>query len=417
MGQLHSSKPNDLASSFDKFFKTYHVESQIISKKTVTLIKSQLKKGNVQMAVSSISDALRDIENAPMSIAVTGETGAGKSSFINALRGVGHQGKGAASTGVVETTHKCTKYQHEKFPNVILWDLPGIGTTNWRPKKYLKKTKFGKYDFYIIISATRFKKNDAQLAIAVQKMKKKFYFVRSKIDLDLQNEERCKPNSFNKERILQEIRDNCLYNLQKANVKKPQVFLVSNFDVSDYDFPNLETTLRRQLPAHKRYIFMLCLPSVTEAAIDWKRDSLKQKVWLEALKAGVSTTKPSKVCVSDNVNSLEDTLTLYRSYFGLDDPSLENMAEDLGVSVEQLKACIKSLHLLTVKNEDESLEEKLLKYIEIVCANTERHNATGLYFRNTFYLQYHFLDTVASDAKALLKKEELFTSKVDTTQF
>ncbi|TEA31216.1 hypothetical protein DBR06_SOUSAS14010193, partial [Sousa chinensis] len=31
-----------------------------------------------------------------------------------------------------------------------------------------------------------------------------------------------------------------------------------------------------ELPTHKQHIFIQCLPSITEAAIDGKRDSLKQ---------------------------------------------------------------------------------------------------------------------------------------------
>ncbi|XP_004468631.1 interferon-gamma-inducible GTPase 10 [Dasypus novemcinctus] len=404
---------NDLASSFDKFFKTTHIESQIISQETITLIKSQLKEGNIQGAVSAINDALIDIENAPMSIAVTGETGTGKSSFINALRGLRHQGKGAAPVGVTETTTERESYQHPKFPNVTIWDLPGIGCTNFPPKEYLKKMKFLEYDFFIIISATRFRDHDAQLATAIEKMRKKFYFVRAKIDSDLQNDRKCNPSTFNKERTLEKIRDDCHEKLLQAKIRVPQVFLISSFDVSDYDFPNLETTLLRELPAHKRYIFMLSLPCVTEATIDRRRESLKQKVWLEALKAGISATMPLVGCISDSdVEMLEDTLNLYRSYFGLDNVSLENMAEDLDISIEQIKAIIKSPHLLSVKKENESLGEKLLKCMEKTFSVIGTPIASGLYFRKTFYLHSHFLDTVANDAKALLNKEEIFISKV-----
>ncbi|KAI5935703.1 Interferon-inducible GTPase 5 [Manis javanica] len=365
--------------------------------------------GNLQTAVDIITEALREIENAPLSIAVTGETGSGKSSFINALRGIGHEGEGAAPTGVVETTMERLPYKHPKFPNVTFWDLPGIGSTTFTPETYLKKLNFGEYDFFIITSDTRFRENDAQLAKAIGKTGKNFYFVRTKVDNDIHNERRSKPQTFDQERILQMIRKKCQGKLQEDNVSHPRVFLVSNIDVSDYDFPNLEMTLLRELPAQKRHIFMLSLPSVTEAAIDLKRDSLRQKVWLEALKAGFLATIPFVGVISD-LEKLEETLTLYRSYFGLDDASLEIMAKDLHVSVEKLKSHIKSPHLLSVEKDKDSLTKKLLKCIEMVLSAMGGPLATGLYFSKTFYLQNCFLDTVASDAKALLKKE-LFTEK------
>lgn len=413
MGQASSSttpdkKPHDLTSSFDKFFSTFKMESKILSPETIASIQSHLEKGNIQKTVSAINDALRNIENAPLNIAVTGESGAGKSTFINALRGVGHEENGAAATGVVETTMKRTSYQHPKFPKVTVWDLPGIGTTNFQPRKYLKKMMFGEYDFFLIISATRFKENDAQLAKAIAKMNKHFYFIRTKIDSDIYNQQTCTPKTFNREKLLEQIRGDCLKHLTDNDINGAQVFLVSSIHVSDYDFPKLETTLLEELPAHKRHIFLQCLPSVTEAAIDRKRDSLKQMVWLEALKAGASATIPMVGFINDNdIKKLKDTLTLYRSYFGLDDASLEIIAKDFQVSVQELKENIKSPHLLSV-DRDESVGEKLLKYIEKVFSVTGGFVATGLYFRKTFYLQNYFLDTVVGDAKVLLKKEGLF---------
>uniref|UniRef100_A0A8C0XXJ9 IRG-type G domain-containing protein n=1 Tax=Castor canadensis TaxID=51338 RepID=A0A8C0XXJ9_CASCN len=399
---------HDIASSFDKFFKNYKMESKILSQETITLIKSHMEKGDTQKTFSAINDALKDLENAPLSIAVTGETGSGKSTFINALRGVGHEENGAAATGAVETTMVRTPYQHPKFPNVTIWDLPGVGSTNFQPQKYLNEMRFGEYDFFLIISSTRFKAHDEKLAKAIVKMKKKFYFVRTKVDSDLYNEQRTKPNTFKKDKVLKNIQDSCVAELNKVDGAAPQVFLVSSIDVCDYDFPTLENTLLRELPAQKRYIFMQCLPSVTEAAIDRRREALKQKVWLEALKAGASAIVPMVGFISDNdVEKLEETLMLYRSYFRLDDASLENMAKDLHVSVKELKAHIKSPHLMSVER-DESLGEKLMKYIENIILATGGLVASGLYFTKIFYLQNYFLDTVANDAKVLLKTEDLF---------
>lgn len=180
--------------------------------------------------------------------------------------------------------------------------------------------------------------------------------------------------------------------------------------MSDFDFPKLETTLLSELPAHKRHIFMLSLHNVTETAIDRKRDFLKQKIWLEALKAGAWTTIPFGGLVHDKKQTLEDTLNLYRSYFGLDEASLEKIANNFNVSVDEIKAHIKSLHLLT-ENKDMSFGEKLLKYIEYISSFTGGPLASGLYFRKTYYWKSLFIDTVASDAKALLNKEAFLSEK------
>uniref|UniRef100_A0A3P8RUX3 IRG-type G domain-containing protein n=1 Tax=Amphiprion percula TaxID=161767 RepID=A0A3P8RUX3_AMPPE len=156
------------------------------------------------LVISSIS---RD--NIPLNIAVTGECGSGKSSFVNVVRGIEHEDERAAPTGCVETTMEVTPYLHPKYPNVIFWDLPGIGTTNFPADKYLEHVGFEKFDFFIIISADRFRENDVKLAREIQKMEKRLCFVRSKIDYNIQDEKRRKKN-FDAEKTLTRIREDCI---------------------------------------------------------------------------------------------------------------------------------------------------------------------------------------------------------------
>lgn len=159
----------------------------------------------------------------------------------------------------------------------------------------MEKVQFGEYDFFIIVSATRFKKNDLDLAKAIRVMKKNFYFVRTKVDSDLQNEQLAKPSTFDREKVLQQIREECVRNMKENNIEDPQVFLISNYHVSEYDFPIMMDILTEDLPAQKRHNFMLSSPNITEAAIEAKRDSLKNLVWLEAFTAGVLAFVPLKV--------------------------------------------------------------------------------------------------------------------------
>ncbi|CAL8296781.1 unnamed protein product [Boreogadus saida] len=197
-----------------------------------------------------IKKYLEDINN-PLHIAVTGESGVGKSTFVNAFRGKDNRDEGAAPTGVVETTKKPEPYPHPRYPNVTLWDLPGVGTTKFPADQYLEYVEFEKYDLYIIVSAGHFRENDAKLAQEIKNMGKKFYFVRSKIDQNLHHAKRSH-SEYDEEKTLQEIRDNCIQGLEKQGVESPQVFLVSSFDLHLYDFPALQDTMERELPSHKR---------------------------------------------------------------------------------------------------------------------------------------------------------------------
>ena len=133
-------------------------------------IKKALDNNDPGLAASIAKKYLEDINSIPLNIAVTGESGSGKSTFVNAFRGIDNTDETAAPTGVVETTMEPESYPHPRYPNVILWDLPGVGTTRFPADQYLKYVGFEKFDFFIIISADRFRENDAKLAQEIKKM-------------------------------------------------------------------------------------------------------------------------------------------------------------------------------------------------------------------------------------------------------
>ncbi|KAL0172037.1 hypothetical protein M9458_032348, partial [Cirrhinus mrigala] len=176
-------------------------------------------------------------------------TGAGKSSFVNALRGLPNDDKSAAPTGTTETTMKPNMYQHPFMPNVKIWDLPGIGSPKFRAKKYLKDVNFHTYDFFLIVTSERFKENDIQLARAIKKSKKLFYFIRTKIDNDIYAESH--KRNFDERMLLEKIREDCKANLLKIGI--PKIFLVSSFQLEKYDFQKLINTLEDELPKHKKF--------------------------------------------------------------------------------------------------------------------------------------------------------------------
>lgn len=405
MGQLFAKAENqDLASSFTAYLKKFKPENGIIPKEIIALVESNLTNGNIQEANAAISDALREIDSTSLNVAVTGESGSGKSSFINTLRGIGHEEKGAAKTGVVETTMKRYAYKHPNIPNVVFWDLPGIGTTNFPPKDYLEEMKFHEYDFFIIISATRFKKNDIDLAKAISMLKKDYYFVRAKVDSDLKNEEECKPRTFDREKVLQQIRSNCEKTFKENNINEPPIYLISNRNIYDYDFPILMERLVNDLPVHKRHIFMLSLPNIKDAAIERKRQLLKQRIWLEAFATDLLSIIPSLIfLLESDVENLKKSMKHYRTVFGVDDASLQSLAEDWKIPVDQLEAMMKSPHVFKTTNE-ETMNERLSRYCQEYCQANGYLVTRNFYLKELFYLKYCFLDMVTEDANTLLKE-------------
>ncbi|XP_062395706.1 interferon-gamma-inducible GTPase 10-like [Sardina pilchardus] len=302
-------------------------------------IIEDFQKNSKEAANSKVKEKLDKLENVVLNIAITGTTGAGKSSYVNAIRGVQDDDEHSAATGVTETTMEPLKYSHPTMANVQIWDLPGIGSPKFKAKQYLKDVKFTTYDFFIIMTSERFKENDIMLAKEIRSKKKLFYFVRSKIDNDIRSE--MKKKNFNKEEVLNIIREDCTKNLKK--VGSPKVFLVSSNDLGNYDFQLLIDTLEKELPNHKRLALIQSLHVCSMAMIDKKLKVLQRLIWLTALGSSVIAMAPvpglSFAC------DLGIMISFFQRSFealGLDDRSLRNLGERVSKSVEELKMPMKS---------------------------------------------------------------------------
>jgi predicted GTPase len=197
-----------------------------------------------------VNDKLDSIHSTPINVALTGDTGSGKSTLINTLRGLRPTDKGAAKVGTVETTLKPVPYEHPNFPNVIFWDLPGVGTPNFPQKSYKKKVNLKFYDFFLIVISNRFTENALWLAKVLTKKHRPFFFVRSKVDIDISMKRKYNPNIKDKQ-ILKELKSDIKNNLSDMQY---QVFIVSGEleNTDRWDFPDLKRRIIDVLPDVKK---------------------------------------------------------------------------------------------------------------------------------------------------------------------
>ncbi|XP_058625672.1 interferon-inducible GTPase 5-like [Onychostoma macrolepis] len=292
-------------------------------------------ESTLDRATAKANETFDQFLSVSLNIAVTGKTGSGKSSFVNVIRNLRDFDEGAAPTGVTETTMECTMYEHPTMPNVKIWDLPGIGSPNFKANKYLKEIKFKTYDFFIILNSERFMQNDILLAKEIRKQKKIFYFVRSKIDIDISSERRKK--RFNEQKVLDTIRKDCQNNLKEMGDSK--VFLISSVDFGKYDFEMLRTTLLEELPVHKQSALLQAWPVCSAACLEKKIKLFKGLTWAASLaSAGVAAAPVPGLSVVCNASIV--LLFLSRCYyaFGLDDRSLKRLSKKVAKPLQEYRA-------------------------------------------------------------------------------
>ncbi len=225
-------------------------------------------------------------KNIPLNIAVTGQSGSGKSTLINTMRGLEPTMPGAAMVGVTETTMEVKKYPDPKNENFVLSDLPGVGTPNFPQRSYLRRVEFQKFDFFLIICSDRFSENDLWLANQVRKQGKKFYFIRSKIDIDIVNDREDNPHSKGNHKeqekaIMEMVKSDCRKELAKVFLgTEDPIFVISGKlrCIRQWDFPGLQEQLITSAPELKREALILSLQCNSKQTIDRKVEALKARI-------------------------------------------------------------------------------------------------------------------------------------------
>ncbi|XP_016386075.1 interferon-inducible GTPase 5-like [Sinocyclocheilus rhinocerous] len=304
-------------------------------------IKESISTQDLPTAVNTIQNILEKQDLVELNIGVTGESGSGKSTFVNAFRGLGDEEEGSAKTGPVETTTEPKAYLHPKYQTVKVWDLPGIGTPNFKADEYLKLVEFERYDFFIIIASDRFRECHTQLAKEITRMEKMFYFVRSKIDSSIDAEKRKK--SFDQKKTLDIIREDCENGLRKIGIEDPVVFLISSFELGKYDLNLLQERIEKELPQHKRHVLMLALPNITLEINEKKKKAPEKNIGKVALlSAFVATIPLPGLSVAVDFAIVKREIETYYSTFGLDDPSLQKLCERSGKTIDEFKSLLKS---------------------------------------------------------------------------
>lgn len=263
-------------------------DKQIDEKRRVEEIYME---GGAEAVEKYIEEHLDQWKNTKVSIAVTGVTATGKSTFINKIRGVGPNDKGFAQPGSGDTTTEPIKYKHPKNDKIEFIDLPGFGTLIFPMSDYVEKMKIGDYDYCLIFFDKVISENDVVVAQELKKIKKPFCFVRSKVDLDYQNlvyDNRLHESATS---ILSGIHQNINQSLAKyENLKADAIFVISSRDAEIGDTPKLLRHMEKRMPFIKYESIVRSLESFSDDVIERKYQLLKGSLFRKSLSLAFKTT-------------------------------------------------------------------------------------------------------------------------------
>ncbi|XP_039208044.1 interferon-inducible GTPase 5-like [Crotalus tigris] len=303
-----------------------------VSQKMVKELLEICKFSTLAEVPTMIQGLLANPTQIHLNVAVIGEAGSGNSSLINALRRVGSEEKEAAPTGVAETTWRATVYPFPFVPNMYLWDLPGVGLM----EDDVKRLDFSRYSVFLLVASERYKHIHSCLAKIIASEGKQSFFVRNKIDVDVEAQAGNQPNL--KEKRQEQIRKSCVEALKNDGVDCP-VFLVSSFMAEAYDLPLLREELQRRASELKKEALRRAIPTVFSQLVRLKSKVLMRDVWGKTLQVGLSSVDSLKETV---VEKLLAVITSFCIHLGLDEISVRNTAECTGKAAHQLQAEIQS---------------------------------------------------------------------------
>ncbi|KAG1760713.1 interferon-inducible GTPase-domain-containing protein [Suillus occidentalis] len=177
-------------------------------------------------------------------IAVAGAAGGGKSSLINAFRGLHNKDIGSAATGITETTMDITRYPDPNAEYPYVWyDVPGAGTPKIPEWQYFNTQGLYIYDCIIVLFDNRFTMTDIAILTNCRRFKIPTYIVRSKADQHIHNimkdmgydsdddeSEVQKKRYYHvaRQELIEQTRQSVKDNLEDANIPDQKVYIVSH---------------------------------------------------------------------------------------------------------------------------------------------------------------------------------------------
>jgi len=184
------------------------------------------------LVISETKEAL-GLDTNKYNIAFVGSRGSGKSSLVNAFLQVKDSDPNAALVGENETTVEMTPYSWpNEHDHVVFWDLPGGSTPKHPAQTYFKDKTLLAFNCIILVTVNCFSELDLNIAVKAHSVGIPVFFVRNKVDVDIESRRRRLPDPKPTELEIREIlraeyQKNLNDQLKDKSIGAQQVYVVN----------------------------------------------------------------------------------------------------------------------------------------------------------------------------------------------
>ena len=321
----------------------------------------------------------------------------------------------AAEVDVDECTREPACYDHPRNPNIKLWDLPGITNPiyNGDLDMYCKNVPFDEYDTFLIFTKDRLTADDLKLAERIRSTGKKFFFIRARIDQDVDNARRSKQKFFDKDATLDKIRKKLWQSLIERGLLEDdkEIFLISNHFPAEYQFDELTQAILAVLPQRQRESLTLTIDNallLSKNTLKEKVEVLKKRIKYVAIASAFAAAIPIPAAsVVADIALIKSEVDFYISQLGLPEEG-SNAFSLLSLNTQsELKAFSLTVSTFTrigellEKNCTESVVRELSRSIPIIGVVT----ASSLSYGATYYFLSKWLAQLEEFALKVLEEK------------
>jgi interferon gamma inducible protein 47 len=277
-----------------------------------------------------ISKKLEKWKTVEVKIGVMGRVKSGKSSFINAVIGLKPNDVGAAKVSVLQTTKAVEAYNFPENKLIKLYDIPGMGTKNFPRNTYLQTIDYKRFDVCIIVTNGVYSEDEMFLAQQLNNYYTTFFYVRTFIAQDIENDDKDNPNRNQEEKmkkqeeLIESVKKGILEDIPPGS--SSELYIIDNRCPLEYDFPILKKRILNSLKSKKREALLYSLNASDKIILDEKIKQLQTRIfWLSALSGicGIVPIYKSKI----DLKIIRDNSQFFIQQLGLMKETLETLAK------------------------------------------------------------------------------------------